>query len=175
MNNQIVNNDAIISSYITNPLTIDGRKFHLRIYYLLSVIGGITRCISYHIYRIYLAEEKYKKGDWLNKKIHLSGGHSTDKLYKWPDDIKNEYPLHIDTIKKNVNKFNKILSLALVMANVKNYPESYAGYHLYGMDVLITEDYHPYLLEINSKPGFSRIEHAIGESDWNIFNKEFSY
>jgi len=69
---------------------------------------------------------------------------------------------------------NKTIAMAMTMANVKNYPESYAGYHLYGADIMITDDYHPYLLEINSKPGYTQ----MGDSEKGYdakYVKYFSY
>jgi hypothetical protein len=95
-----IKEDGIISEYITNPLLLDGKKIHLRIYYLLSIISGITKCSAYHEYRIYISEEKYVKGDWLNPKIHISGvnGKLTNRRYYWPDDISAHYDI------KHINK-----------------------------------------------------------------------
>ena len=151
-----IKNDAMASEYIINPLLIDGKKFHLRILFLLSVISGITRCSVFPIYRVRTAELPYINGDYLNDKIHLTGGHNTTQLYEYPEDLK-KFGYDIDTIEKNLNACNKTICLAMTMANVKNYPESYAGYHIYGADIMITDDYFPYLLEINSKPGFTRM------------------
>jgi hypothetical protein len=151
-----IKNDAMASEYITNPLLIDGKKFHLRILFLLSVISGITRCSVFPVYRVRTAELPYINGDYLNDKIHLTGGHNTTQLYEYPEDLKN-FGYDINTIEKNLNACNKTICIAMTMANVKNYPESYAGYHIYGADIMITDDYCPYLLEINSKPGFTRM------------------
>jgi hypothetical protein len=80
--------NAIIMEYITNPaLTIDGKKFHLRMYVLLSIESGIKRCYIHDKYEILTAGEKYKKSDWLNKYIHISCGNTTENVYKFPDDI----------------------------------------------------------------------------------------
>ena len=164
---------AVASEYITNPLLIDGKKFHLRILFLLSVISGITKCSVFPIYRVRTAEHLYKNDDYLNDKIHLTGGHHTTQLYHFPEDFK-KYGYDIDTIEKNLNACNKTIAMAMTMANVKNYPESYAGYHLYGADIMITDDYHPYLLEINSKPGYTQ----MGDSEKGYdakYVKYFSY
>jgi len=164
--------DAMVSEYITNPLLLDGKKFHLRVYFLLSVISGITKCVFYRQYRILTAKLNYIKEDWLNREIHLSGGHYTKQRYNYPEDLQKEYPDHFLTIEKNLNACNKTICMAMTMANVKNYSESYAGYHLYGADIMLTDNYHPYLLEINSKPGFSEYGENIG---WEEYNKQFSY
>jgi hypothetical protein len=163
-----IKNDAVVSEYIANPLLLDGKKMHLRVYYLLSVISGIIRCTVHDEYRIYLAEEKYKKDDWLNPNTHISGvsGKTKNKRYHWPDDISDNI-----LINEKMNKFNKVICTAFTIAGIKNYPESYTGYHLYGADVMITDDFHVYLLEVNHAPGF---RFAENEEGWQECNKVFS-
>jgi hypothetical protein len=167
-----IKNDAIISEYITNPLLLDGKKMHLRVYYLLSIMSGITRCIQHNEYRIYIAEEKYKKEDWLNSSIHISGvsGKTKNRRYHYPDDIASVYD--IDLITEKMTKFHKVMCMAFTIANAKNYPESYAGYHLYGADIMLTDDLQVYLIEINDRSGF---RFAQNESGWEEITKKFSY
>jgi GNAT superfamily N-acetyltransferase len=167
-----IKNDAIISEYIANPLLLDGKKIHFRVYYLLSVLSGITRCIPHDEYRIYIAEEKYKKEDWLNPNIHISGvsGKTKNRRYTYPDDIASVYDINV--INKKMAEFNKVMCMVMTIANAKNYPESYAGYHLYGADVLITDDFQVYLIEINDRSGF---RFAENESGWEDATKQFSY
>jgi hypothetical protein len=154
--------DMMISKYITNSLLIKEKKFHLRVYFLLSVISGITCCTVIHNkYLILTAKLPYIASDYLNDEIHLTGFHNTDKLYNYPEDLQKEYPDHFITIENNLNKCNKVIAMALSIANIQHYSESYAGYHIYGLDIMITDDYHPYLLEINSKPGFNTNSHDI--------------
>jgi len=159
----------IISEYITNPLTIDGKKFHLRVYFLLSSISGIIRCCSHNEYRILTAELPYIASDWPNKKIHLSGGHHTKKRYIWPNDFDS---IINTTLKTNLEECKNVLCLAMASSNIKNYPESDAGYHLYAADLLLTNDNNIYILEVNKRPGFG----CYGEPDgWGEFNKTFSH
>lgn len=167
-----IKNDAIISEYIANPLLLDGKKMHLRVYYLLSIVSGITRCITHDEYRIHLAENEYKKDDWLNPDIHISGalGRSKNRRYYWPDDIASVYD--IDLINEKMAKFNKVICMAFAISNAKNYPESYAGFHLYGADVLITDDFNIYLIEINVRPGF---KFAQREDGWEDASRKFSH
>jgi len=73
--------NGAISEYIQNPMTVDGKKFHLRVHFLLSVINGITRCIAHDELHIITAKEKYIAGDWSNSNIHMSGGKNTDHRY----------------------------------------------------------------------------------------------
>ena len=164
-----IKEDGIISEYITNPLTIDGKKFHLRIYFLLSIVSGITRCTAHNEYRILTAKEKYKHGDWLNPNIHISGGHNTDKRYIFPDDIDSD--IDRDIILKKLSEFNHTVCMALASSGVKNYSESNAGYQIYGADVLITKELTPMLIEINKHPGYGRYGDVDG---WDVFIHKFS-
>jgi len=84
------NYSMIISEYISNPLLIEGRKFHLRAYFLLSVISGIVRCTIFPMstYKIRTAKLQYVHGDWSNADIHLTGGSFTDKRYNYVDILK---------------------------------------------------------------------------------------
>ena len=167
-----IKNNAVVSEYITNPLLLDSKKMHLRVYYLLSVISGISRCIVHDEYRIHLAEKEYKKDDWLNTDIHISGalGRSTNRRYYWPDDVASVYDINL--IKEKMSDFNKVMCLAIAISNAKNFSESYAGYHLYGADVMITDDFQIYLIEVNIRPSFKFAEH---EKDWELASKKFSH
>jgi hypothetical protein len=166
-----ITNNAIISEYISNPLTIEGKKFHLRIHFILSVISGITRCYANEWHHILTAKKPYINGDWLNGDIHLTGGRTTDQRYEFPDDLtkcdienksienksienKSIENKSIEIILKNLTECIHVITMALSMSNVKNYPESDAGYCIYGVDVLITKDFHPYIIEINTTPGY---------------------
>ena len=166
--------EIIINEYITNPLLIDGKKFHLRVYFLLSIVSGITRCSFYRQYRISTAKLPYIKEDWYNGEIHLSGGNNTEKKYEYLEHFKKEHSEHFHTIEKNLNICNKTICIIMTMANIKNYPESYAGYHLYAADIMLTDEYHPYLLEINSKPAFTFGEFSKFDTTWGEYNKQFS-
>ena len=166
-----IKEDGAISEYISNCLTIDGKKFHLRVYFLLSVISGITRCTAHNEYRIRTAKDKYKHGDWLNPDIHISGGHTTDTRYKFPDDLVKMENINQELLLEKLHPFLSAMCLALASSGVKNYPESDAGYQLYGADVLITTDLDFYLIEINKHPGFNK----YGQNDgWEEYINKFS-
>jgi hypothetical protein len=157
--------NGVVSKYITNPLTIDGKKMHLRIYILLSIQSGITRCYVFDEYKIYVSENQYKKEDWLNEKIHISGAGSTKKRYTWPQDI-DQFAKTGDTtgtgdtappppeLLNELNECLRTLCMCMALSNIKNYSESDAGYHVYGADILLTDDNKAFILEVNKRPGF---------------------
>jgi GNAT superfamily N-acetyltransferase len=168
---QINPHNAIIMDYITNPaLTVDGKKFHLRMYVLLIIESGIKRCYIHDECWILTAEEKYKKGDWLNKKIHISGAKSTMSNYSFPNDIS----IKIDDAK--FNEFKKTLAFATTFNNSIVYEENDIGYHIYGVDVLMTEDNNFLILEFNGSNmlGHDCVQGIKGTPECDIFKKRFS-
>lgn len=161
--------DGILSLYIKNPLTINGKKFHLRVYFIVYMRWGITYCTAFHEYRIYTASGEYKAGDWLNEKIHISGvGDKTTKRYYWKDvePIINE-----ETMEEFKNCIKQVCD-AMVVIGMKPFNEADAAYHTFGADILLTDDNKAYLLEINRRPGFTQLGEKEG---WDEYNKDFSY
>jgi hypothetical protein len=174
--------NGVISKYITNPLTVDGKKMHLRIYILLSIQSEITRCYVFDEYRVYVAESQYKKDDWLNPKIHISGADSTKKRYTWPQDI-DQFKIGEqsgDKIPSNLihelNKCIKVLCMCMALSDIKKYSESDTGYHVYGADILLTDDNKVYILEVNKRPGFGWVKKDPEEGyPYNYSYKYFSF
>ena len=163
--------NAIIMEYITNPaLTIDDKKFHLRMYVLLSIESGIKRCYIHDKYEILTAGEKYQKNNWLNKKIHISCNSTTSREYKFPNDIANK----IDNTK--FNEFKKTLAFAISFNDSIIYKENDVGYYIYGVDVLITDDNHFLILEFNSgnSTGHGCPKGIKGTPECDKFEKENS-
>ena len=162
--------NAIIMDYITNPaLTIDGKKFHLRMYVLLIVESGIKRCYIYDECWILTAELPYKKEDWLNAKIHITGAKTTMKSYKYPDDIATK----IDYAK--FNEFKKTLAFGTTFNTSIVYEENDIGYHIYGVDVLMSDDNNFSILEFNAKMlGHDCVQGIKNTPECDIFKKRFS-
>jgi hypothetical protein len=166
----------VVSEYISNPLLLDGKKFHLRIHFLLSIVSGINKCIVHQECKIRTAKDYYKNSDYGNTDIHLSGGHTTTKIYKWPDDIQKEYPNDFEIIQKKIDECNKMICILMTIAGIKNYTESYAGFRIYGADIMITDTYKIYFIEINNRPGFSEYiinkntEEFITKYSYNLFS-----
>jgi len=145
-------NAAIISKYITNPLTIEGKKFHMRGYFLVYIRWGITYCKYIDDLQLILtAEEQYRQTDWLNEKIHLSGGKFTKKIYTWEKDIKS---IINRTALLEFEKFKKTISQAIVLTGIRPFEEADSGYHILCADILFTDDHNVYLLEINRRGSF---------------------
>jgi hypothetical protein len=160
--------DAIISKYITNPLTIDEKKFHLRVYFLVYIRWGITYCTAFNQYKILTAGAPYVQRDWLNEKIHLSGGKNSIKRYYWEDIEKNIN----DETKQSLMQCIKTICKAIVLTGMRPFGEADSAYHTFGADIILTDDNMAYLLEINRRAAMTQ----IGEDEgWATYNKKFSY
>lgn len=136
----------VLQEYITNPLLCKGRKFHMRIYYLVFE----DKNYIYNMSQIYTAKDKFKKGDYDNKDIHDSHiAGSIPNLY-FPDS------LDIPQEKKNLILGNLIdlFQLTNLIKEYKCFDESKQCYELLGADVMITDDYQVKLIEVNTKIGY---------------------
>ena len=145
--------DWVLQDYIINPLLIDGKKFHIRGYYLVHQNQKYLMDEG----RIILAEEKYKQGNYENKKIHDTHTLGSEKYVKYyPKDLKNSKKIQ----KQLEHLFN---SVGNVDQYFKCFSESKDCYQLFGFDVMITDDYQVKLIEINSGPGVPNLHIPFGK------------
>ena len=166
---------CIITKYLSKPNLVNGKKYDLRMYILVSSINPLIIYL-YNDGLVRVATENYKLSlkTLNNLFMHLTNTSLNDKSKKFiinnnPDaEIGNTWTLH--TLKKkfwreNFN-FDKIINeikdfsikTILSMLNNEIHYEELTGYFdnnlfgLFGIDVLI--DYHlkPWLIEVNAFP-----------------------
>jgi hypothetical protein len=149
-------NKVLISKYIANPLLLDGKKFHLRVYYAISLINGKTNSHVFDFYEPFTALKPYKKSAWDDSDIHDTHARGTEKELVWPEDIsniqmKNEFQY------KYVPKIRECLGLITEMVNGKldRYSEADNAFEVFGCDFLLLDDGEVILMEINDKVGFN--------------------
>ena len=145
--------DWVLQEYIIDPMLIEGKKFHIRGYYLVHQEKKYLMGEG----RIILAEEKYKQGDYENKKIHDTHTLGSEKYVKYyPKDLKNS--------KKIQNQLEYLFSsVGKVDEYFKCFTESKDCYQLFGFDIMIAEDYQVKLIEINSGPGVPNLHIPFGK------------
>jgi hypothetical protein len=168
-----IKNDAIISEYILNPKTIEGKKINIRLFVILSIESGIKRCYIHDEITISTALKQYVASDWLNPEIHISGGKYTTKYYKWPHDVYNgEMP---SDAKHNFEAFKKTLAMGIALTNMSIYNEFFIGYKVFAIDVMLTEDNNFFILEANNCIGFGCAGFGITDQDECVsFSNRFS-
>lgn len=175
--------NLIMQKYIENPLLIEGNKFDLRIYALITSISPLT----IFLYKEGIARfstDTYSKpnnGNMKNKFQHLTNyslnknsekfffsknankadiGHKRSLKSIWDYLEKNGVSSEkiINDIKKIVIK--TICSIQPILAHVYNTCQSddFTGamcFQILGFDVIIDENYNTMLLEVNHAPSFN--------------------
>jgi len=166
----IYGNEVIASPYITNLLLFQGKKFHLRMYYMLSCLNGI---INYNLLddgKILTAKEKFNMDPPFSTAKHDTHVKSTDKYYTFKRDF-NKDNLGSD-IEITANIKNKILKSCYKICGILTrmilektgadkkpsqilFNNQQNGYFIFGLDIFITSDFEPILIECNEQTGFS--------------------
>ncbi len=137
----------VLQEYIINPLLYNGHKFHIR-HYFYYVPGGKSFYLATG--EIAPAKNKYIQGDWQNKDIH-------DTHFYGSDGPLFPASLHLST--QQLASVNKQIAelytgiLEMVTGHGKCYKESKSCYEIFGVDLMLTDDYKLKLLEVNEKIG----------------------
>jgi hypothetical protein len=155
----------VLQEYITNPMLYEDKKFHLRGYYLFHRISPNKKegyILNNH--RIFTARDPYKKGDYLNKDIHDTHFGSTSKYIDLIPDISDL----IGTVKtaKLERDILYLLKHILDATNTVCYKEDKSCYHLFGSDIMITDDCQIKFIEING---------SVGLPDYNDSTKKINH
>jgi hypothetical protein len=154
--------NGVICEYIRNPLLYQNRKFHFRSYLMATSwnkFSAFPKC------RILTAGAEYKDEDYENKLIHDTHVGTTELDYFFPDDFD---PAKRDLIISGLKKINDRVSEAL-RGKVRAYRESAFGYQILALDILFDDKYQPWLLEVNTQPGFNRKTEA---PPFDLFEQE---
>lgn len=137
--------------YITDPVLIDNRKFHMRVLYIQRDDGEGFMFSQIPIYR---AKKHFVLGNYNDNDIHIS--HYSDKdteLYL--DDLEDQ--LDVNSILKQI-KF--ILKDVNSIINNICYPETKNCYEMYGVDFMISVSEGVKLIEFNHKIGLKEFKGA---------------
>jgi RimJ/RimL family protein N-acetyltransferase len=135
-----------------------GLKFHLRVYLIVSVSGGRAHAYANETHtEVYTASKPYVEGDWHDKDTHLTGGDRTDRPMLWQD-----LAVAHTGIKDPAQCWKDIRAILadvgqVIGENAAPYPESYAGYEIVGLDVMIDRQGKPWLVEVNDRLGWREI------------------
>ena len=122
-------NDELNLDNLSNQKLLNGKKFYLKLFFLVYVSGGITRCFIFDDFAVNIFEDfavnKIKENNFINK----------DNL---PDYIN----------KDKLNKLIHTISNGMVNVGMKPYAESNAGFLIFSTRVLLTDNGDPYILNI---------------------------
>ncbi|XP_066569287.1 putative tubulin polyglutamylase TTLL2 [Amia ocellicauda] len=158
---------VIVQRYISNPLLVSGYKFDLRIYVCVRSFHPLT-VYMYQEGLVRFATEKYKLTSLDNPFAHLTNtsinkfgpSYTTDKERvgpgcKWTMS-KFRCFLHSQDIDELLlwQRITSIVTLTLLTV-APSVPPSPNCMELFGFDVLIDNNYKPWLLEVNCSPALS--------------------
>lgn len=161
---KIYGNDVAVSEYISNPLLFKDKKFHLRLYLLISISKIKTNTIFNSFLldfgKIFTAKEPFDMLEPFTKEKHDTHIKSTDDDYSFGNDFNNE------NLNKSITKedkdilWNKIIDICkaiskgtekekrnLIYTDVKN------CYYVFGIDMMVRDNLDPVFIEINGSPG----------------------
>jgi predicted ATP-grasp superfamily ATP-dependent carboligase len=160
----------VLQEYLTNPLTVkkrDGKsyKFHIRHYYLYQP-KAIGKSYYYDMGEIATARAPYVKGHWDNKLIHDTHFYEDDdELY--PDFLKLS-PLHKQSIDTQISEVYSIINK---YNNAQCYNDSKYCFEIFGLDIMLTDDYQLKVIEVNANPGNPFGNYM--DLKYNFFNDAF--
>ena len=173
-----VDETSVISRYVTNPLLINGHKFDLRIYVVVT---------SYEPLRVYVykeglarfASESYStKFNKNNRYMHLTNYSINKKNEKFvqnedaeQDDVGFKWSLtafcnHLEQVGIDMDlMWSRIYDVILktlscgdnyvIQAMKKNWMYRLNCFDVFGFDILLDSDLKPWLVEVNLSPSLS--------------------
>jgi len=168
-NHQYSLQEITVSRIITDLLLFKGRKFHLRMYYIVAILEGEISFFFLDTGKILTAKDPYNLDVPFSKGVHDSHFDSTDEDYLFPNDMTPENIRTGQTDKDNHNLKNIILEgtreIAKGISNIvlgvsKGKPNSLLfenqknGYYVYGLDILVRDNLELVLVECNTTPSF---------------------
>jgi tubulin polyglutamylase TTLL5 len=169
---------SVISRYITNPLLINGHKFDLRIYVVVTSIDPLRIYIFKEGLARFASEQYSNKMSKSNKFMHLTN-YSVNKKndnFIQNENIENDdfgfkwslsaFCKHLEQIGIDMNLFwSRIFDLVIktilsaeshIFAAVKKTcVHRSTCFELLGYDVLIDSDLKPWLIEVNLSPSLA--------------------
>lgn len=154
-------NEITVSEILTDLLLFKGKKFHIRMYYLVSYINGVVNSFLFNIGEIFTAKIEFNTDIPFLKEVHDTHSKSTDDDYFFPKEFNNKN-LNIPMSQQILNEFQekcKIICKSITKVFIANkdkilFNNQDNGYYLYGLDILVKSNLDPVIIEINTNPGF---------------------
>lgn len=158
---------ALVTRLIESPKLLGGKKFHLRLYLVAAVVPeGVPRAKAGKRVLlcpegdIAIAKEAYRPSQYHVKAIHDThvSGHENPEGLRFPADYPGDGAVMLGLIAGMLTT-----ALTPLLPEVVTYTESYGGYEIYGVDVMVDSADRPWLIEINSRPGYALTPDGISE------------
>ncbi len=180
----------MLSKYLRNPLLFQKRKFHFRLIFIIAIVNNTVKSYLLDTMRIITAKLPFKLTDFHNADIHDTHLKSTPQDLYFPADFTTENmgivitPDIIDKLWIDIREIMRKITLVALDGNnhIRLYDRNKNGFHIFGPDIMISEDFKPILLECNSNPTFRRLDytnHYLDKKlfdllDYNVFSPAFT-
>jgi hypothetical protein len=162
---ELLNNydNVLISQYIRNPILFKGKKFHLRIYFLITWFDSVIKTYLFDEAFIWTAKKKFILDKFHDKDIHDTHYDTTEGDPIFPHDFTSENMGCNITPEIIKNIFDKIKNIMAKVSRlliegetrIKQFSNLKNSFQVEGCDIMITDNFQPILIECNSKAGFS--------------------
>eukprot|EP00048_Salpingoeca_helianthica_P024004 m.29021 g.29021 ORF g.29021 m.29021 type:complete len:450 (+) comp9127_c0_seq1:1946-3295(+) len=149
---------VLISRYITNLALWRGRKFHMRVYFLVSVVRGTLRSYVWEQGKILAASKPYVHDHFDDAAIHDTHYRSTGGDFVFPKDLVSaEGGVSEETFARAWANLKQILVHVseIYLPHAKVFDECKYGFEVFGLDVLMQASGEAVLLEVNDKIGYN--------------------
>jgi len=148
-------NSYIIQKYLEKPIIYDNKKYDIRVHILLLTKFHNNKII----YKFYLYNDLIVRLTSINfdlnntdKRSHLTNMAVQNQLntFKLHDFVDNEiYDKIYNNIYKQVKEFLSSTKFTSILNKINKYPYCY---DIFGLDILLDEDYNTYLIDYNTMP-----------------------
>ena len=184
--NRLVEN-VLVSEYLDDPYLYEGRKFHLRLYFMIRIVTGkpiygelwglSDDDLSLPRGKILTAKLPYVRDHIENGEIHDTHAKSTPSAIFFPTmataihhpAAPNE-PLDVSDVRRQLRQIADALTRQAERAHVCPYPESQNAFEIFGLDLLVvrknkTGPVTPrvVLLEVNDRVGYDTPDSPLTE------------
>eukprot|EP00727_Mastigamoeba_balamuthi_P005080 m51a1_g14570 hypothetical protein (399) ;mRNA; r:1068283-1069650 len=146
--------EAIASDYLADPLLWQGRKMHLRMYWLVRAEPFGEQL--WERGKVLTASERYSAADLASDAVHDTHAKSTPRNLFFPEDVELG----------DAERASVLAQMRAVMAAVGDvlrghavpYKESRSAYEVFGCDFLVErQTLRPVLMEVNERVGFQPV------------------
>jgi len=143
--------DWIIQDYIGNPLLLNGKKFHFRIYVIYVQTKDYQVAYLSRVGFIYTANKEFME-DTFDPDIVLSGESTPKNVFYVPEDFQKNFGKSKwdDVVLPQIVKITRE-TLTSVLDLLKCPRGNQKCFKILGYDILIDNDYRCYLAEINAR------------------------